>query len=218
VKETHADSGCSSSISKDVDDFIQLFYQEDPYLIDTPQDGVMMKTHFYGTTRTWAGGDRGEKLLLTQEDVLWVPEASGESDLLSLGKLTRISFKALLHAGKLDLIYVDPERLGEVGRSITAVNDVYPISLTAAKRADAETRQVQETLPLHRKFISKAFSAFPRVLTVKHIGEEKLPEGEGEAYLNHVCFGHRIGRPGRHRIRHMPVVHADWHGGPQGER
>jgi hypothetical protein len=55
----------------------------------------MMKAHFYGTTRTWAGGDRGEKLLLTQEDVLWVPEASG--DLMSLGKLTRISFKALLH-------------------------------------------------------------------------------------------------------------------------
>jgi hypothetical protein len=64
AKETHADSGCSSSISKDVDDFIQLFYKEDPYLIDTAQDGVMMKTHFYGTTRTWAGGDRGEKLLL----------------------------------------------------------------------------------------------------------------------------------------------------------
>jgi hypothetical protein len=159
VKETHADSGCSSSISKDVDDFIQLFYKEDPYLIDTAQDGVMMKTHFYGTTRTWAGGDRGEKLLLTQEDVLWVPEASG--DLLSLGKLTRISFKALLHAGKLDLIYANPERLGEVALSITAANDVYPVSLTAAKRADAETRQVQETLRLHRKFISKAFSAFP---------------------------------------------------------
>jgi hypothetical protein len=63
---------------------------------------------------------------------------------------------------------------------------VYPISLTAAKRADAETRQVQETLRMHRKDISKAFSAFPRVVTVKHIGEEKLPEGEGEAYLNHV--------------------------------
>jgi hypothetical protein len=45
VKETHADSGCSSSISKDVDDFIQLFYKKDPYLIDTAQDGVMMKTH-----------------------------------------------------------------------------------------------------------------------------------------------------------------------------
>jgi hypothetical protein len=78
VEETHADSGCSSSISKDVDDFIQLFYKEDPYLIDTAQDGVMIMTHFYGTTRTWAGGDRGEKLLLTQEDVLWVPEASGD--------------------------------------------------------------------------------------------------------------------------------------------
>jgi hypothetical protein len=95
-----------------VDDFIQLFHKEDPYLIDTAQDGVMMKTHFYGTTRTWAGGDRGEKLLLTQEDVLWVPEAAG--DLLSLGEVTRFSFKALLHAGKLDLIYADPERLGEV--------------------------------------------------------------------------------------------------------
>jgi hypothetical protein len=124
-----------------------------------------------------------------------VPEASG--DLLSLGKVTRFSFKALLHVGKLNLIYADPERLGEVTLSITAVNDVYPISLTAAKRADAETRQVQETLRLHRKFISKAFSAFPRVLTVKHIGEEKLPEGEGEAYLNHVRFGHRVGAPGR---------------------
>jgi hypothetical protein len=77
VKETHADSGCSSSISKDVNHVIQLFYKEDPYLIDTAQDGVMMKTHFYGTTRcrTWAGGDRGEKLLLTQEDVLWVRQA-----------------------------------------------------------------------------------------------------------------------------------------------
>jgi hypothetical protein len=73
-------------------------------------------------------GDRGEKLLLTQEDVLWMPEASG--DLLSLGKLTRISFKALLHAGKLDLIYADPERLGEVALESTAANDVYPISLT----------------------------------------------------------------------------------------
>jgi hypothetical protein len=134
-------------------------------------------------------------LLLTQEDVLWVPEASG--DLLSLGKLTRFSFKALLYAGKQDLIYADPERLGEVALSITEVNDVYPISLTAAKRADAETKQVQETLRLHRKFISKAFSAFPRVVTVKHIGEENLPEGEGEAYLSHVRFGHRIGAPGR---------------------
>jgi hypothetical protein len=46
-------------------------------------------------------------LLLTQDDVLWVPEASG--DLLSLGKVTRLSFKALLHAGKLDMIYADPD-------------------------------------------------------------------------------------------------------------
>jgi hypothetical protein len=75
--------------------------------------------------------------------------------------LTRISFKAVLHAGKLDLIYACPEQLGEVALSITAASDLYPISLTAAKRADAETRQVQETLRLHRKFISKAFSAFP---------------------------------------------------------
>jgi hypothetical protein len=44
AKETHVDSGCSSSISKDVDS-IKLFYKEDPYLIDTAQDGVMMKTH-----------------------------------------------------------------------------------------------------------------------------------------------------------------------------
>jgi hypothetical protein len=116
---------------------------------------------------------------------------------MSLGKLTRISFKVLLHAGKLDLIYGDPERLGEVALSITAVNDVYPLNLTGAKRADAETREAQETLYLHRKFIRKAFPAFPRVVTVKHIGEEKLPEGEGEAYLNHVHFGHRIGAPGR---------------------
>jgi hypothetical protein len=35
------------------------------------------------------------------------------------------------------------------------------------------------------------------VVTVKHIGEDKLPEGEGEAYLNHVRFGHRIGALGR---------------------
>jgi hypothetical protein len=55
-------------------------------------------------------------LLLTQEDVLWVPEATG--DLLSLGKLTRISFKAVLHAGKLELFYADPERLDEVAASL----------------------------------------------------------------------------------------------------
>jgi hypothetical protein len=178
-----------------VDDFIQLFHKEDPYLIDTAQDGIMMKTHFHGTIHTWAGGDRGEQLLLTQEDVLWVPEATG--DLLSLGKLTRFSFKALLHAGKLDLIYACPERLDKVALSITAVNDVYPISLRSAKRSDAEVRQVQETLRRHRKAISMAYSAFPRVVTVKHIGEEILPEGEGEAYLNHVRFGHRVGAPGR---------------------
>jgi hypothetical protein len=82
------------------------------------------------------------------------------------------------------LTYADPKRLGKVALSITAVNDVYPISLTAAERTDAEVKQVQETLRLHRKFVSKAFTAFPRVVTVKHIGEEKLPEGEGEAYLN----------------------------------
>jgi hypothetical protein len=85
VRETHADTGASSSISKDLGDFIQLFWTKEPYLIDTAQDGVMMMTHFYGTTRTWASGDRGGSLLLTQEDVLWVPEVSG--DLLSLGKL-----------------------------------------------------------------------------------------------------------------------------------
>jgi hypothetical protein len=104
------------------------------------------------------------------------------------------------------------------------VNDVYPISLSTAKRADAETKQVQETLRLHRKSISMAFSAFQRVVTVKHIGEEKLPEGEDEEYLNYVRFGHLAGVPGRlGRVDiapswYMPVVSADWHGGSQGGR
>jgi hypothetical protein len=37
------------------------------------QDGAKMVTHFYGTTRTWAGDDNDQWLLLTQENVLYVP-------------------------------------------------------------------------------------------------------------------------------------------------
>ena len=75
MKEAHADSGCSMSISMDINDFVQLFFVQNPFLIDTAQVGVTMSTHFYGTTRTWAGGDLDSWLLLTQEDVLFVPSA-----------------------------------------------------------------------------------------------------------------------------------------------
>jgi hypothetical protein len=39
--------------------------------------------------------------------------------------------------------------------------------------------------------------AFPRVVTAKHVGEENLPPGQGEGYINHVKLGHRAGAPGR---------------------
>ena len=56
-KMVFADSGCSSSISRSENDFVAMFYTKNPFVIDTAQAKVTMKTHFYGTTRMWANGD-----------------------------------------------------------------------------------------------------------------------------------------------------------------
>jgi hypothetical protein len=69
-----------------------MYYTKAPFVIDTAQDGATMETHFIGTTRTWAGGDDDTWLLMTQEGVLFVPGAS--EDLISLGKLTKVSTRA----------------------------------------------------------------------------------------------------------------------------
>ena len=101
TKTAFADSGCSSSISRSESDFVAIFYTKEPYVIDTAQAAASMKTHFYGTTRVWAKGDGDEWLLMTQEDVLYVPEAS--EDLLSLSKLTKHRWTVTIQAGVLEL-------------------------------------------------------------------------------------------------------------------
>jgi hypothetical protein len=189
----------------DISDVIQLYYVKTPFVIDTAQDGVSMTTNLYDTTRTSAGGDHGAWLLLTQEDsdVLFVSSAS--EDLLSLGQITSVRYKATIYAGVLQLLFADLTRMDEVALSVTAVNDVFPINLRSTERTDAEIKQVSNTLQAHIKKAGKAYLAFLRVVTAKHVGEENLPAGQGQAYINHCIYGHRAGAPGRLGLPNIPL-------------
>jgi hypothetical protein len=174
---------------------VHLHYSKVPYVIDTAANGATMSTHFWGTTRTWAGGDNAKWVMLVRDGVLYVPEA--QEDLMSLGKVTQFSFKAIIHAGILELKYADASRADEVAITITAVNDVFPFLLRSADRTDEEAEQVNGVLRAHGKAKYKACIAFPRVVTAKHDGEEDFKSGQGQGYINHCKLGHRSGAPGR---------------------
>jgi hypothetical protein len=102
-----------------------------------------------------------------------------------------------MHAGMLKLLYADPSRKDEVALAVSAVNNVFPIKVRNAERTDTEKMQVTHQLQAHAKVTDKACTAFPRLVTAKHIGEENLPVGQGQAYINHCKFGHKAGRAGR---------------------
>ncbi len=55
--DTYLDTGSSSTIDNCLVNFIHLVYHKRPFLIDTAEKGVTMRTHFSGTTRTEAKGD-----------------------------------------------------------------------------------------------------------------------------------------------------------------
>ena len=97
-----------------------------------------------------------------------MPEAS--EDLLSLGKLTKTRYSVVMQAGILELLYADPSREGEVALRVTGVSDVFPISLRAAERTREEVKQVTKVLKWRGSKVDKVFAAFPRVVSVKHIG------------------------------------------------
>jgi hypothetical protein len=147
-----------------------MYYTKAPFVIDTAQGGATMETHFVGTTRTWAGGDDDAWLLMTQEDVLFVPGAL--EDLLSLGKLTKVSYTGVMHAGMLKLLYADASRKDKVALAVSAVNNVFPIKVRNAERTDAEIMQVTHKLQAHANVTDQARTAFPRLVTAKHIGED----------------------------------------------
>jgi hypothetical protein len=134
--------------------------------------------------------------------VLFVPGAS--EDLISLGKLTKVSYTGVMHAGILKLLYADASRKDKVALAVSTVNNVFPIKVRNAERTDAEIMQVTHKLQAHAKVTDQARTAFPRLVTAKHIGEEKLPVGQGQAYINHCKFGHKAGRAGRLGLSDIP--------------
>jgi hypothetical protein len=148
-----------------------MYYTKAPFVIDTAQGGVTMETYFVGTTRTWAGGDDDTWLLMTQEDVLFVVPGASE-DLISLGKLTKINYTGVMHADMLKLLYADTSRKDKVALTVSVVNNVCPIKVRNAERTDAEIMQVTHKLQAHAKVTDQARTAFPRLVTGKHIGEE----------------------------------------------
>jgi hypothetical protein len=199
------ESGASSSISGRSKDFVYLCFSERAICIDTA-DGGTMETHFYGTTCTYVKGDDDKWLVLVQDNVLYVTQA-GE-DLLSLGKIMVVRYKCTLHERELRLLDVDFKRMDQVALIVTAVNDVFPILVKSMKRSEADARQVNEVLLAHGGALSLvpelAFSAFPRVVGAKQVGEANLVNGEGEGYINHSRFGLRSGAAARMSLADIP--------------
>ena len=122
--------------------------------------------------------------------MLFVPQAS--EDLLFLGKITEVCYKAIVYKNVLELVDDDAARMNQVAPKVSAVNSVFSLSLWAAERSEAIDHQVNETLQKHGAAPEKALSAFPRVVSAKHVGEENMQEGQGQAYINHCKFGHKF--------------------------
>jgi hypothetical protein len=197
MKKSYADSGCSSSnICVDSRDFVHLHYSKVPYVIDTAANGATMSTNFWGTTRTWAGGDNDKWVMLVQDGVLYVPEAT--EDLMSLSKVTQLSFKAIIHAGILELktlTRVAPARWPSPSLQSTMSS----LSCFAPRtgRTKRRSKSTAFCVRMARPRTNKACIAFPLVVTAKHDGEEDFKSGQGQGYINHCKLGHRSGAAGR---------------------
>ena len=200
----YADSGASRTIVTKLDSFVYLRYSKEPFLIEAA-NGHVMRTHLVGTVRIQLKGDGGAWSDFTLTDVLYLPEAAG--DLLSLGRLTASTYKATMHASVLEILHADPDRSQAPVLSVTAQNNVWPVSVRAGRRTPSEVDCVAKVASAHGVELAKdsAFAAVPRVVTPRHVGADVLETYEGEGYINHCKAGHRPGAAARAGLPDIPA-------------